>query len=437
MRGAREVAWGKFGVVNLEAGQLSYCDTKAENGDVTMNSFGQSDSTRHEYRLKTRQRMLYMILGMGFAAFGVFFAWVSTASATDRTMPVIIGLASLAFAALMLAQVARSRLVIQGSRIEVRDVFSERTGDLSEIEGYRTVRSRNGTYTKLCLKDGRGTITLSRSFDTDDDFRAWFNHVPDLDKRGRETLLSEISQQAELGATPEERLGALATAKTWSIFTVIVAAASAVGLNLGPDSLFLPSAVVLALIPFAVLLLVQRSPLLYAVLKQKADPRAELIFALLVASFGFIPRIRGFHLVSVQPLLLIIVPIALVYTGAIYSFTRKDSVMLPRAIAVLFLAGLYSYGLTVVSDTQADHSPATLYSAQVIDKHISHGRSTTYYLHLDAWGPLKDTDQISVPFLLYRATDPGDQVCLGLHPGALHIPWYRIDACSVSPDLTQ
>ncbi len=396
----------------------------------------QGNTARHEYRLKGTQRGLYLFVGLVFFAGGFLFHSLSnTAPSPDRfsgmgpMMTILLAAAGIYMFTLAL----RSRLVIDGTRIEVRYAFKERTADLREIEGFRIASSRNGTYTYLCLKEGRGTIAISQGFATDDDYRAWLQQLTDLDKHDREALLDEISRQEDLGATPQERLDALATAKTWSIFSLIVAVTTAIGLNFGPSALQLPSALVLALVPVAVLFLVQRSPLLYAIFKPKSDPRAEMSFALMVASFGFILRIHGFELVSIQPLLLIIVVVALAYGAMLYTSTRKVSAVRGRLFGLLFFVALYSYGLAEVADTLPDNSAAKIYSVTVIDKHISSGRSTTYYLRLEPWGPFQTPNQVRVSSREYGETNPGDQICLGLHPGSLHAPWYQTVPCQDQP----
>lgn len=397
-----------------------------------MNSIKQAAATRHEYRLRIGPRGLLLSFAFLLAVVGIFAA-ISLAAHPNGPASAIMILFLLPLSAYMLAVALRSRLVIEGTRIKVRGAFRECSADLSEIEGFRTISTRNGTYRKLYLKVGRGAITLSNSFATDDDFRAWFQQITDLDKRDRDALLEEISHDQELGATPEERLAALSTARTWSIFALVVAVAAAAALNFGDAALQVPSAVVLAFVPVATLLLLQRSPLLYAVVKQKADPRAELSYALLAAGFGLVLRNRGIHLVSLQPLLPLIALVAIICTGLLYVSSRKGASVRGRLVALLFFAGLFSFGLATVANSLADRSIAAAYNVTVIGKHVSHGRSTTYYLQLEPWGPFDHPNQVSVSSSAYDATNIGDPVCLLLHPGRLHAPWFQTVLCTTQP----
>ena len=114
----------------------------------------QMNSARREYTVRAWQRAFYILVGIGLLAVGIFLFTV-TGSASDR---LLISLVSAVFPAMgiyMLAWATRARLVIDGDRIEVRGAFQERSARIDEIEGFRTISSRNGAYKQLRLKDGR------------------------------------------------------------------------------------------------------------------------------------------------------------------------------------------------------------------------------------------------------------------------------------------
>jgi hypothetical protein len=401
-----------------------------------MNSYQQLETTRREYRMKGWEKSLYLVFGTLAVAFAIAAGSNSFSSNPRNSFPIIVPLFSLAFGVFLLARPLRCRLVIEGTRIQVRSIFQEQSADLSEIEGFRVYQTRNGSFTKLYLREGRGTITLLNSFLTDDDFRAWFKQITDLDKRDRDALLDEIAHEPQLGATPEERLDRLPTAKTWGIFITIVTGAFAAILVFGSPELQYLSALELAIAPIIVLFLLHRSPLLYAIFKPRSDPRAELSIALMLSSFGLLIYGRGIHFVSMQPLMLVVVPIGLVYAVVLYSASSKGPSGQGAFVAMLFFVGLYSFGLGVLADTMPDRGTAASYTADVIAKHVSRGgRSTSYYLDLSPWGPQESPNQLSVSSRTYNATAIGDQVCLSLHRGSLHAPWYQLVDCSVRRDL--
>jgi hypothetical protein len=398
-----------------------------------MNSFPQTSASRHEYHLKAWQRVLLLLLGAASIAGGAFLA-TKIFSEQDGAFLAFIMMLFPLLGIYIFAWALRSRLVIDGTRIEVRGALKESAADLSQIEGFRTINTRNGSYTQLELKEGRGTITVSQSFDTDDDYRAYFQQLTDLDARDRDALLAEISQDAELGATPEDRLAALKNAKTLSYAAIAVSIVVAIGANAAPTVYRLPLAVLLALAPVAVLMLMQRSPLLYSFFKKKADPRADVAFVLMISSFGMAFTAADIEFVSIKPMLVLIVPVALVYIAFLYSTARKNNPIAATIMGLLFVSLPYSFGLAVVVNSMADRSKPETYAVPVTGKHETHGKSTTYYLDLAPWGPIPGPNEISVSSSFYSDIQTGDQVCLGLHPGKLRASWYELTECPAQPD---
>ncbi len=391
------------------------------------------DAVRHEYRIKGWLRVVYSLLSIFLSGVGLFVA----RSLVQQSRPgaaAWVAIFPLAIGIYLLALALRSRLVIDGTRIEARGAFQEKTADLSDIEGYRTVSTRNGSYWQLKLKDGRGSLTIQQSLDCDD-LRAWMQQLTDLDERDRKELLAEIEQDQELGATPEDRLQALKRAKSWNIGLSAIAVAAAVGTFAGGAQWRLPAAVVLALVPIAVIYLLNRGPLLYVLGKSKRDPRTELSIALFVASMGFFFNGIQRHFVSLMPLLPSMALAALAFISGFAILSRNG----PRAqgfyAVMLMCAGFYSFGLISACDTLLDHGQPTPYQAQVVRKHVVHGKSTTYYLDFDAWGPFEGTNKIGVPYGVYRATEPGDTVCFEVHPGALHALWYERVDCEAPQEI--
>jgi len=387
---------------------------------------------RREYTMKAWKKILFLLLGI-LLTLGGWLVSSTGGLGRDRTASLISAGFFLAGGIYMLARAYRSRLILDGSRIDVRGAFTERSADLGEIEGLRTIQTRNGSYKRLQLRNGARAITLFNDFDTDDDFRRWIAQVPDLDLADREALLDEIKQDQQLGATPDERLAALATAKTIAVFLTIVTAVLAVAVNVTDDPLRLLTAVLLAIAPAAVLLLVWRSPMLYAVFKRKKDPRAELVFVLFIASFGFLIVNRGVHLVSVKPLAPEMIALGLLCFAPVLVQKGDSASAISRGIALFFFAGLYGYAVSVAADTQYDHGQISPYRATVLGKYESHGRSTSYTLKLGPWGPFEGENRLGVSARAYGHTDIGDTVCLDLHPGSLHAAWFEQVNCASQP----
>lgn len=384
--------------------------------------------TRREYTMKTWLKVLYAILGLPLMLGGYFVA-TGGSFGPARTAAMIPALFFLGGGVYVFASALRSRLVIDGSRIEVQTAFRERTADLGEIEGYRTIQTRNSSYTQLLLKNGAGNVAIPNIFDVDEDYRRWLAQIPNLDERDRDALLSEIKQSEELGGTPDERMAALATAKTIGIFATVVAVALAAASNFAPGFLQVLAGSLLALAPVWVLVMIKQSPLLYAIFKRKADPRADLAFVLMATSFGFLFAINGIHLVSIRPLAPLMLGFVVLYCAPVFFTAGGISQLMGRSIALVFFAGLFGYSLAVALNAHLDKGEVSAYRATVTRKYETHGRSTSYTLYLAPWGPFEATNRVGVSSRVYHNTEIGDSVCMNLHPGALHAAWFEVVDC--------
>ena len=172
--------------------------------------------------------------------------------------------------------------------------------------------------------------------------------------------------------------------------------------------------------PVALAVLLHRSPLLYTVFKRKEDPRAELLYALIVSSFGLLIRARGIHFVSLQSVGVVIALLTLVYIAAFYHSFFESSSPTRTFFALLLFGMLYGYGAVVVADAVGDESTPTRYVVHVVGKHYTTGRSRSYYLSLEPWGPVQQPNNLGVSKTIYDKASPGDQICLELSPGRLN-----------------
>ena len=431
-RGGARGCDGGDGFTGIKEGREQFLWYKGGDRGSKMQPEMQVALTRREYPVKTWKKSLWLLLGVLLLC-GSFLMGASGAFRAGGTAALIPALFFVGGGLWSIASAIRSRLAIDGTRIEVQTAFRDRTADLGEIEGYRTVQTRNGSYTQLQLKNGAGTVSIPNDFDVDEDYRRWMAQIPNLDEKDREELLDEIKKREDLGATPDERMGALATAKTIGIFSTIVAVLLAIVSNFAPPFFQVLAGLLLALAPVFVFAMVKRSPLLYALFKRKQDPRAELAFVLMAASFGFLFSLTGVHLVSIRPVAPIVVALACMYCAPALAGGLDKASLFGRAFALIFFAGLYGYSLTVAVDARLDQAPATPYRTTLARKYESHGRSTSYIFYLAPWGPFDTTSRVGVSSGKYQATEVGDTVCVNLHPGTLRAPWFEVVDCWSQP----
>ncbi len=109
----------------------------------------------------------------------------------------------------------------------------------------------------------------------------------------------------------------------------------------------------------------------------------------------------------------------LIYTTKAYA-NKKQFI---ASLFFLIFAAAFSFGTIVQVNCLQDTSLPRQFTAQVLEKRISKGKTTTYYLQLDAWGPQTQTGEISVPKSFYDRISINQKVQVHLKQGTLHIPW--------------
>ncbi|HTW50153.1 MAG TPA: hypothetical protein VMD92_19500 [Acidobacteriaceae bacterium] len=390
-----------------------------------MNDSALTDTARHEYRMRNRKFLPIVLMGV----MALIMAPVVVIHADPVTLlpacifaPICAGL---------LWFVLRSRLILEGSQLTVRGMFRTRVLGPDEIDGIRTYSSRSGTYRALCLKHGGGPISFTQ-YSTDDAFRSWLEQFPDLDARDRKEALEKISEDQELGATPEERMEALTRARTFFKAVAVFAVVAGLGYNLAPMPWRLWCFAVVAIMPVLACFLLYRSPVLYTLGKSRADPRVDLLVLLLIAGFGLFIRGMRVEYVSSGPLVEDGIIVGIVFLVAFFRpATRggQPGILIPLC---LFTA-IFAFGLVTGANSVADPAPPQTFRAIVAGKHVTHGKSTTWYLTLGPWGPFSQLKDMRVSHARYDATSGGDTVCVLLHPGYLHAAWYEAADCPESP----
>ncbi|MFP5229336.1 MAG: hypothetical protein ACLGXA_17125 [Acidobacteriota bacterium] len=389
-----------------------------------MGSVVQAPAGRHVYELGTGLRAFYLFLAVFLCGLSVLL--VVRGSGREPLFLVAVGMFGMGLYLGLSA--LRSQLVIDGTHVEVRGAVRTREFELHQVEGLRTFKNRSGSYRVICLSQGAGTISL-QNYGKDESLDRWLAGLKDLDAEDREQLLEKIDQDAELGATPEERRGALRGAKQLSIGVCVVDVLAAAALLFGPEPYRLMALTVAALAPAAAAYLLYRQPMLYALFKSKADPRADLTLVLVISGVGLLLGGSRVNFISYRPLVPYIALAAAASIAMFFPAVRKNPRFGGTLVGLCAMSAFYGWGLAAAADTVADRSAPQTYSAEVVGGHVSHGRSTSYYLELGPWGPAAVATSMSVGRSTYYATQRGEVLCLSLHAGALHVPWYERVSC--------
>lgn len=330
----------------------------------------------------------------------------------------------------LLLLVARFKIVLEADSIEVQTALFRRVLLRSNISGWRLVQASNSPATIwLVPRAGSGkTLQLALMFRRDAAFESWLDTLPNLDAQEADASEQEIARNEDAGLTPDQRFASLAQAKKLATALNIAGFLGLVWSFAYPYPLPLLT-IILAALPWAAVLIVSRSHGLIHVDTRRNDPRPQVAGALMIPGVALaLGTIRGPHILHWKPMAWLPVAIGIALLAAALAADRSPKQK--GSVLALFAVSLfYGYGGVVELNAVFDNSPAATYSVPVVSKHISHGRSTSYYLNLSAWEREPEQTQVSVARDFYESVQPGDSVCVIFRTGALRIPWYRVARC--------
>jgi hypothetical protein len=91
---------------------------------------------------------------------------------------------------------------------------------------------------------------------------------------------------------------------------------------------------------------------------------------------------------------------------------------------LVILAYSYSFGAYTVSNCLFDSSSPKYYKTNIVQKEISKGRSTTYYIIVTSWHDAEKIEKVTVNSDEYELTSIGDEIAIAEMKGLFGTPWY-------------
>ena len=340
----------------------------------------------------------------------------------------------LAIPGLILASSAlRSRLILDGDRLELRSALRTRTVRRDDVDGLQRIRNNYGTSTRIFLRNDRGALTVSGAFTGNDDLEGWLKGVPDVDERNAARIEQMIDSEAGPGRHTHERL--LGTARKWMIGLSTVAGVACVAAAVPYHPIYATGMAVLLAFPPLGIFLLHQFPLLFNTFKAKVDPRADLGLLILLPGFGaLVPVMFGSdasHLVDPTPLLIWYGAVFLAYFGALVGIAWTSPARWGGVVMLAVLGIAYSVALVNAADTMPDGSSPSYFRTWVVQKReVRHSRYTEFDLRVAPWGPITYANDIPVPVGTYNGAAVGDPACVSLRGGFLHAAWYEFVPCA-------
>lgn len=326
------------------------------------------------------------------------------------------------------------QVILKNDIIVHKYVGGTRELNKSEIASFRIVPGHSISFLPTPAS-GKKKIKLSVYFDELPKLLEWacenlkFDNVDEIQKEENEVL-----EDKDLGFTKQQRIEALEQAN--KSFRPV----ELTGYVLLVWSLFFPSfeysylAISLAVYPWIIVAIVkiQKGAIRFDGKEGGKVPKAASPF-LLVCIAILVRALLDFHLINIYAMIFPALLIGTILTGALF-FAAKDLRKKLGIVVLTFIACLfYGYGAAVLGNSLLDDSHPQLYDVKILEKRVSSGKHTSYYIKLTSWGPMKTDDEVDVGKSFYSQVSIGDTIQTRLRPGKLGVMWFTVKLKEVTP----
>jgi len=337
---------------------------------------------------------------------------------------------SLAMIGLMVVGVMdaiKAKFVIDSDRILSVSTFSNKQLMFNEIKGYRVTDK----FIFIESKENKREIKVSQYFEKRDEIIEWLSdNYPDLDGVQIVEETKEILHNETFGLTAEQREDNLIRAsKTAKVLNWA-------GGLVGVWTIFFPKPYEYAIlasivIPVICIIVLKYYKGLIKIDERKATAYPTVFWAIFATSIGLgIRGLMDYHIFDHSNVWKLAPVTAFAFVAILLLGTKEFN--LKKAKEYLRLAGFamimcaYSYGAVVSLNCIYDKSEPEKFNAAILNKRISKGKSTTYYLKLTPWGYQEKAKEVTVSRALYEKLEKDDSVHIYFRKGKFDIPWFVV-----------
>jgi len=383
-----------------------------------------------EYRIATGWKVFLYIMAPVVTGLGFWLIYLAIDKADGGAGPELLlaglGLFLIGFMAYSLIDGVKYRLTITEDRIISKGWRKTKELLFSDVREYH----KDDNYLHfLPANDKLSKIKVSKYVERQGEIVAWAStRFINADEERVKREQQEILSNAEFGTTDEERARNLKKAQ--AVAKVLNGAAIVAGLW----AFFYPQPYELVmgaclLIPVAAIFVLS----FYKGLVSLADKKSAYPSVAAALMFpGFMLTLRAiidFDILDYSNLWMLFAfsTVILTFTilKAVNQFNLQKGSFWSKAV-VVFFAAAYSYGVCVMANCLPDRGTPEHFAAAVLNKRMTSGKSTTYYLEITSWGPVEEEEEISVTSDQYDYAAVGDSIDVYLMQGTLKVPWFFI-----------
>ncbi len=340
--------------------------------------------------------------------------------------PISIGMLTLMIFGLI--DVYKGRLIIHEDRLVSIGVFNSKNLKFNEIKGY-TVNEQYIFVEPNTREKKR--IKISQYIGGYNEILLWLSkNYLNLNIINEQVEEQEILNNESFGWSKEIREEKLSNARKITKLVNLLGILSLVW------TLFYPKpydyAVLSALIlPVVAVLAIKFSSGLIRIDKPNGSAYPSVVYALIFPSMGLMVRaVFDYDIFDYSSVWLksITIMISLLFLLLIkqkeITFKKKQDLLTVASVAMFLW--VYGFGAVIYLNCNFDKSEPQNFTAKILDKRISTGRHTSYYLELTAWGQQKEIDEVSVSKGLYNRVEIDNEINIYFRNGKLEIPWFIV-----------
>ena len=382
-------------------------------------------------------------IGKGWAIFIYIFApllialfvWLLIMPFVLEDTPIelfyVFGPISLGMIVLMvvgLLDTINGKVIISSDTLNIRSTFINRDLKFNEIKGFEV--EKNHIFI-LPNTERKKRIKISIHISNSNELITWLgSRFPDLHQVNEAEEKAEILGNLDYGRNSEERSSQLKQAK------IVAKVLNGLGGLILVWTIFRPEPYEYAIwasisLPIIAILVVVYYKGLIRIDEKKGSAYPTVFFAILMSCCGLFLRglidytIFNYTNIWMPSIMIMIALIALVVFGTkAFKFKKAKDYFSLLSLSLFFFG--FGYGSIVILNCTYDDSVPKSYTSKIIDKRISTGKMTTYYLELKAWGPQTKDDDVSVSKELYENLEINNNVNIYLKKGRFNIPWFIV-----------
>jgi len=349
----------------------------------------------------------------------------------DLTLVLILTPISIGMVTLMvfgLIDIYKGRFIIKKDKLISIGIFKTKELNFDEIKGYAVTEQ----YIFVIPKDKqKRNIKISQYLGGYREVLLWISQkFVDLNDVKEAVEEQGILNDQSIGWSRELREEKLLNARK------ITKLVNLLGIISFSWTLFYPKpydyAVLSALVvPIFAVLVIKFSSGLIRIDKPNGSAYPSVIYALIFPSMGLMVRsVFDYDIFDYSNVWLksIAIMISLLFILLIkqkeITFNKKQDFLTIASVA-MFL-GLYGFGTVIYLNCCLDKSEPEHFTAKILDKRISTGKHTSYYLELTSWGERKEIDEVSVSKGLYHRVEVDNEINIYFRNGKLEIPWFIV-----------